>query len=323
MKRNTKVQEATRYYTKEDWDTIRAKLEANAKLVKSLQGESVTNDDFAKRMVEMINQKKKYYVEQKAKAKRSKPMTQAQQRDYMSTFIKNQSSWKLAQLKKLTFEELKTKFEKLLEQEFSKKQKTIKEVPVMKESASEPGIVKEEEIERPDETDEEREAFMKDKVTSASSESEIGIDVIPTVTKPPSIVDWKVIPQPGKKAVYQIIRRDGSDKIYMSFGAIFKDFSRDDIIELYKLVVKKYGANRHEKMYDRVLWGDLKTMFDPPLMHCLTLEASTIYMLADRRYPLSKDACQAMLKMKLQDGTMDEVCYQLLKMIKKQAGLRK
>ncbi|GKA98841.1 hypothetical protein Tco_0826778, partial [Tanacetum coccineum] len=276
MKRNTKVQEATRYYTKEDWDTIRAKLEANAKLVKSLQGESVTNDDFAKRMVEMINQKKKYYVEQKAKAKRSKPMTQAQQRDYMSTFIKNQSSWKLAQLKKLTFKELKTKFEKLmksierfmpmeteervkrqgvqLEQEFSKKQKTIEEVTVMKESASEPGIVKEEEIESPvkktrkrkkqrarkgihvdktvqDETDEEREAFMNDKVTSASSESEIGIDVIPTVTKPPSIVDWKVIPQPCQKAVYQIIRRDGSDKIYMSFGAIFKDFSRDDIIE--------------------------------------------------------------------------------------------
>ncbi|GKF43486.1 hypothetical protein Tco_0130038, partial [Tanacetum coccineum] len=58
--------------------------------------------------------KKKFYVEQKAKAKRSKPMTQAQQRDYMSTFIKNQSSWKLSQLKKLSFEELKTKFEKLI-----------------------------------------------------------------------------------------------------------------------------------------------------------------------------------------------------------------
>ncbi|GJW76230.1 hypothetical protein Tco_0137912 [Tanacetum coccineum] len=133
----------------------------------------------------------------------------------------------------------------------------------------------------------------------------------------------------------------------MSFGAILKDFSRDDLIELYRLVIKKYGANRPEEMYDRVLWGDLKTMFDPPLsddaiwslplqqkiinwryyptcaVHCLTLDASTIYMLADRKYPLSKDACQVMLKMKLLDGTMDEVCYQLLKMIEKQAGIRK
>ncbi|GKB12715.1 hypothetical protein Tco_0846638 [Tanacetum coccineum] len=95
-------------------DTIRAKLEANTEVVKSLQGESISNDDFEKRMVEMINEKKKFYAEQKAKSKRSKPMTQAQQREYMTTFIKNQSSWKLSQLKKLSFEELKTEFEKLM-----------------------------------------------------------------------------------------------------------------------------------------------------------------------------------------------------------------
>ncbi|GJX30526.1 hypothetical protein Tco_0238605 [Tanacetum coccineum] len=194
-----------------------------------------------------------------------------------------------------------------------------------------------------DESEEEKEAFMMNKVTDASSESEIRIDAIPTATKPPSIVDWKIIPESGLKVVYQIIRRDGSDKVYMSFGAILKDFSRDDLTELYRLLIKKCGANRPEEMHDKVLWGDLKTMFNPPLsddaislqqkminwgyypscvVHCLTLDASTIYMLADRKYPLSKDACQVMLKMKLLDGTTDEVCYQLLKMIEKQAGLR-
>ncbi|GJT54409.1 hypothetical protein Tco_0989463 [Tanacetum coccineum] len=111
--------------------------------------------------------------------------------------------------------------------------------------------------------------------------------------------------------------------------------------------MQKYGTNRPEDVYDRVLWSDLRTMFDPPLIedaiwslplqpkmvswryydkcevHCLTLEACTIYMLADRKYPLSKEACQVMLKMKLLDGKMNEVCYKLLKMIKKQAGIRK
>ncbi|GKC36817.1 hypothetical protein Tco_1049201, partial [Tanacetum coccineum] len=131
---------------------------------------------------------------------------------------------------------------------------------------------------------------------------------IPTATKPPTIVNWKIISQSSQKAAYQIIRKDGSDKIYMSFGAILKDFSRDELVELYRLEIKKYGANRPEEMYDRVLWGDLKTMFDTPL---------------NRKYSLSKDACQVMLKMKLLDRTMDEVCYQLLKMIEKQAGIRK
>ncbi|GJR33520.1 hypothetical protein Tco_1209204 [Tanacetum coccineum] len=198
-----------------------------------------------------------------------------------------------------------------------------------------------------DEFNNEREAFVKYRVKDASSESEIGVDAIPTVTKPPTIVNWKIISQSSQKAAYQIIKRDGSDKIYISFGAILKDFSRDDLIELYRLVIKKYGENRPEEMYDRVLWGDLKTMFVPLLsddaiwslplqqkiinwryyptcaVHCLTLDASNIYMLADRKYPLSKDACQVMLKMKLLDGTMDGVCYQLLKMIEKQAGIRK
>ncbi|GJR89521.1 hypothetical protein Tco_0213532 [Tanacetum coccineum] len=142
-----------------------------------------------------------------------------------------------------------------------------------------------------------------------------------------------------------IIRANGADIVYMSFGAMLKDFTREDLIELYRLVMQKYGTNRPEDAYDRVLWSDLRTMFDPPLnedaiwslplqqkmiswryydkcaVHCLTLEACNIYMLADRKYPLSKDACQVMLKMKLLDGKMNEVCYKLLKMIEKQAGL--
>ncbi|GKF04022.1 hypothetical protein Tco_0034690 [Tanacetum coccineum] len=143
------------------------------------------------------------------------------------------------------------------------------------------------------------------------------------------------------------MRANGADTVYISFGAMIKDFTKEDLIELYRLVMQKYGTNRPEDAYDRVLWSDLMTMFDPPLnedaiwsiplqqkminwryyptcaVHWLTLEASTIYMLADRKYPLSKDACQVMLKMKLLDGTMDEVCYQLLKMIEKQARIRK
>ncbi|GJU08074.1 hypothetical protein Tco_1124504 [Tanacetum coccineum] len=275
--REGKAQMCAQFFTEEIWDTIRAKLEANTEVVKSLQGESISNDDFAKRMVEMINEKKKFYAEQKAKAKRSKLMTHAKQENTRLHFIKNQSFMEIIDIEDASITKGKDK------------------------------VVKEEEAEVP-----EREAYVKDKVKDASSESEIGVDVIPTATKPPTIVDWKIISQSSQKAAYQIIRRDGSDKIYMSFRAILKDFSRDDLIELYRLVIKKYGANRPEEMYDRVLW-----------VHCLTLDASTIYMLADRKYPLSKDACQVMLKMKLLDGTMDEVCYQLLKMIEKQAGIRK
>ncbi|GJY22320.1 hypothetical protein Tco_0394886, partial [Tanacetum coccineum] len=40
-KRMAQVQEASQFYTDQDWDTIRAKLEANADLVKEIAGEDI------------------------------------------------------------------------------------------------------------------------------------------------------------------------------------------------------------------------------------------------------------------------------------------
>ncbi|GKA07131.1 putative ribonuclease H-like domain-containing protein [Tanacetum coccineum] len=281
-----------------------AKLEANAELTKSLQGENVSSDDFSKRMVDMINQKKKYYAEQKVKAKRDKPMTQAQQRDYMSTFIKNQSSWKMDQLKKLTFEELKVEFKKLmrsiesfmpmgskervkragvqLEQESLKKQKiAVKHVPVTEEKVE--VVKKEEPIKRTGkrkkqkamkgtqadktakhEAKEDMEALVKGNDTDSYSGTDIPVSVVRVAIKPPSIANWKII-KLGNKGVYQMIREDETYITYINFRAMPKSISRDDLIELYRLVMQKYGINRLEDEYERVFWGDLKTMFDPPL----------------------------------------------------------
>ncbi|GJT50016.1 hypothetical protein Tco_0976173 [Tanacetum coccineum] len=278
LKRKAKVQKATQYYIEEDWDIIKAKLEANAKLTKSLQGESMTGEDFAKRMVEMINQKKKFYAEQKAKAKRSKPMTQAQQRDYMSTFIKNQSSWKLTQLKKLTFVELKTEFEKLLEQGISKKQKIVVE-DVPEEKGNEPikkigkrrkQIARKGIHTNKTEKDEAKKDMEASEKCNPSLGTNIPVNPVPVVIKPPNIENFKII-KLGKK---------------------------DDLTKLYRLVMERYGTNGPEDEYERVFWGDLKTMFDPPL------STDPVWSLPDK---------------KLQGDKRDEACYQLLKLIEKQA----
>ncbi|GJS05732.1 hypothetical protein Tco_0322240 [Tanacetum coccineum] len=41
--------------------------------------------------------KKETFAEERAKAKRNKPMTQSQLRIYMSNYLKNQGTWKLSQ----------------------------------------------------------------------------------------------------------------------------------------------------------------------------------------------------------------------------------
>ncbi|GKB92500.1 hypothetical protein Tco_0964772 [Tanacetum coccineum] len=66
-----------------------------------------------------------------------------------------------------------------------------------------------------------------------------------------------------KKSYYQIIKADGSSKMYLVFSHMLKSFDREDLETLYKLVKAKYGSTRPVEDLDLVLYGDLKTMFEP------------------------------------------------------------
>ncbi|GKA12745.1 putative ribonuclease H-like domain-containing protein [Tanacetum coccineum] len=70
-KRKAQVQFEAQHYTEEYWDVIRANLEANAELTKSMLGSDLPKEDFAKKMVELVNQRKKHFAEERAKARRN------------------------------------------------------------------------------------------------------------------------------------------------------------------------------------------------------------------------------------------------------------
>ncbi|GJU76076.1 hypothetical protein Tco_1273146 [Tanacetum coccineum] len=95
------------------------------------------------------------------------------------------------------------------------------------------------------------------------------------------------------------------------------DISRDDLTELYRIVMRKHGMNEPEDEFEKVLWEYLKNMFEEPL------STDSIWSLPERKYPLSAEVCKTMLDKKLQGGGPDEDCYKLLKMMEKQAGIRK
>ncbi|GKA23285.1 retrovirus-related pol polyprotein from transposon TNT 1-94 [Tanacetum coccineum] len=89
--RMARVHEAAQSFTEEEWENIRARVEADEELTQRLQAEErnkYSKVDQAKMLVDLINQRKRYFAAQKAEAKRNKPMTQAQQRNYMINYIK-------------------------------------------------------------------------------------------------------------------------------------------------------------------------------------------------------------------------------------------
>ncbi|GJV61864.1 hypothetical protein Tco_1467964 [Tanacetum coccineum] len=221
-------------------------------------------------MVEMVNQRKKHFAEERAKAKRNNPITQSQIRIYMSNYLKNQGTWKLSQLKKLKFKEIKEEFDKLVQQidsfvpinleatkaklkrygeelhtKTSKKQRIDdKGVLAVGEKVAE--VKEEEPVKRTGKRKKQkaRKGINVDKSTQEDSETDKeesveAMNPTPLTTKSDSVANWKIFQQ---------------------------DFTREDRIELYRLVMQKYGTNRPEDAYDRVLWSDLRTMFDPPLI---------------------------------------------------------
>nr|GEU82225.1 hypothetical protein [Tanacetum cinerariifolium] len=118
-------------------------------------------------------------------------------------------------------------------------------------------------------------------------------------------------------------------------------FDSIDLEELYNLVMQRFETTSPEGT-DLVLWGDLRTMFeeiaDDDLwknqeewilkswnfyenceVHTLTLEHGTeIYMLAERRYPLTKETLERMLALRLIVECESEVVFDLLRFIQKQ-----
>ncbi|GKD43669.1 hypothetical protein Tco_1268314 [Tanacetum coccineum] len=66
---------------------------------------------------------------------------------------------------------------------------------------------------------------------------------------------------------------------------------------------------------DLVLWGDLRNC----KVYTLTLEDGTeIYMLAERKYPLTKETLERMMSLKLIAESAGESVYNLLRFIQKQ-----
>ncbi|GJX76490.1 hypothetical protein Tco_0323301, partial [Tanacetum coccineum] len=61
----------------------------------------------------------------------------------------------------------------------------------------------------------------------------------PLDTKSNIVANWKIFQQ-GERSIYQIIRANRADTVYISFGAMLKDFPREDLIELYRLLMAEY-----------------------------------------------------------------------------------
>ncbi|GKD76437.1 hypothetical protein Tco_1339058 [Tanacetum coccineum] len=218
----------------------------------------------------------------------------------MSTYLKNMAGYKHNQLKSKSYDEIQEMFDKEMKRVNTFVDMNTKLVKGSKKKA--------EGRSKRAGDDDQKEAEMKRHIEIVKDD-EVAIDAIPLATKPPVIVEYK-IDKDGRMGYFKLIRADGSSK-------------------------------RPEEDYERVLWGDLKVMFEPDIkskvwrnlqgykvtvwklfnnyrVHIIRFRNLHIFMLVEKRYPLTPITILNMLNKKLQADRWNEMCYQLLKLMTKQ-----
>ncbi|GJZ86050.1 hypothetical protein Tco_0657660 [Tanacetum coccineum] len=349
--RQAEVLSSAKHYSDADWSDIMAQVHANAGLSFELLDADVNEDNFAERMVALINQRKRAFAEQTAKEKRDRPMTPAQQREYMRVLVKNQSTtiyftgWSMKYVKSLADEQLIAEFEKIkmavadiksnelrrtlkrdgkaLALDISKKQKSTEvstpSVPYVPQpqvvSTSKSSGTRRKSLGRSRITKPELDLDADDKTFIKVVSNEDSEEEAPIIWF--AFAGWEVISTPlGEiNALYMM---DQSTKHFTTLREILYIVDRHDLLKLYGLVVEYY--ENHPVTGAGLIWR-LYTLSNVHVLE--TVSGEVLYMFADVSYPLSVKLMERMLKHKLEIakdvvGNDMTTAEQLIRFIKNQ-----
>ncbi|GJX74699.1 hypothetical protein Tco_0313294 [Tanacetum coccineum] len=297
-----------------------------------------------------MNKRKKHFAKLRAEKIKRKPPTKAQKRNQMSTYLRNMAGYKHTQLKNKSFEEIQMLFDKEMKRVNSfvpmdsevvegngKKAESSRKETVSKKRAGEE--LDEKSVKRQKLKDDAKKAELQLCLEIVLRDDE-AINVESLTTKYP-MVDWKTHILTEDKMYYEIIRADGSTKFYKIFTAMLDDFDRQDMLDLYRLVKERFETTSPEG-YDRLLWGNLITLFEPSEedeiwkaqqdytliswrlydscgVHVLLMDTRfTIHVMVKKKYHLTSEMLLRMLSGKLEVDRECEIAYELLRFTRSQ-----
>nr|GEZ00270.1 hypothetical protein [Tanacetum cinerariifolium] len=147
-----------------------------------------------------------------------------------------------------------------------------------------------------------------------NEDDEVFVEAVPLAQKAP-VVDYQVVVVDNRPK-YKIIRADGTHQFYISFTTLLKNFDREDLEALWRIVKDRFSTKKPTTFSDEYLLLTLKTMFGEldeqdairrnqksvyglslvkrwKLLtsygvHVIILSIVQLFLLVERRYPLSR-----------------------------------
>ncbi|GJW07049.1 putative ribonuclease H-like domain-containing protein [Tanacetum coccineum] len=325
-RKGQKQEEATSAALDEEFDETQARIDDDHELAVRLiheEQEKYTIEERARLLAEFFERRKKQLAAERAKAIRNKPptITKLGNDDYDDYLPQTYGE-------KKWIDDFKP-----IDDDSQQQAESTKKRP---RADSEEESSKKQKLEEDNDAEKEE---LRDSMDVVPRD-DVAIDVESLATKYP-IVDWKTHILNENMMYYQIIRADGSSKNYKIFSEMLDDFDRQDVIDLHRLVNERYETTSPEG-YDLLLWGDLKTLFEPNEedeiwknqqdynliswrlfdscgVHVLLMNTGVaIHMMIEKKYPLTQEMLSRMLNRRLEVDYESEMAFELLRFTRSQ-----
>ncbi|GKA24625.1 hypothetical protein Tco_0710658 [Tanacetum coccineum] len=326
------------------------RLQAELDVTERLQAEEreqILVEEQARMLMELIATRKKFFAAKRTEQQRNKPPTKAEQRKKICTYMKHIGGYKDKDFNDKSFDAIKQMFDKAYKQvndfvpmdtESSEKKVDSSRKKAKSSNKRTRGVLGEESVKRQKVEDDAEKAELKACLEIVSNDDSV-VNIESLATKYP-IVDRKTHILANDIIYYQIIRADGSTKCYKVFSAMLDDFDRQYVLDLYRLVKERFETTSLEG-YDRLLWGDLITLFEPSEedeiwktqqeytffswklydscgVHLLLTDTVSIHMLVEKKYPLTQEMLLRMLSGRLEVDHECEMAFELLRFTRSQ-----
>nr|GEX12409.1 uncharacterized mitochondrial protein AtMg00810-like [Tanacetum cinerariifolium] len=157
------------------------------------------------------------------------------------------------------------------------------------------------------------------------------------------VVDYQIHHE-YNKPYFKIIRADGTHQLFLSFITLLKNFDREDLEMLWKLVQERFQSLEPKNFTDDFLLNTLKTMFENPnveasiwrdqrgryglakswkllescRVHILTLTTTQMILLVEKKYPLIRFTLEKMLNnVRLEAEADSKTSLELLRLVRR------
>nr|GEX15518.1 hypothetical protein [Tanacetum cinerariifolium] len=176
-------------------------------------------------------------------------------------------------------------------------------------------------------------------------DDDVFIEGTPIGRKVP-VVDYEIVII-NNKPRYKIIKADGTHQLYISFITLLKNFNREDLEDLWRIVKARFSTSKPTNFSDDYLLSTLKIMFEKTDgqdaiwrnqqsvygqalvkswklltscgVHIISLTTTTFIMLVEKRYPFSKFTLEQLVNVvRLKVEEEGEMSLELLRFTRQQ-----